>query len=201
VSIAFRVERVRDAEGNQWPQLALATFSVDIKDLFLEVTGSYFSWAYNLLVTYFQDELRRSLAEGLTHRILSNVSLLLAPLNEYIRPSAAVLLSALGVKLEHLPWAHDLEIMVEPAEDGEILSGFEVDSDTFALKAVQEDGSLAKWNQANPSFAVRVGDKIVEVNGIKSPREQLYSAIVEGDARTLKFLRQYDDADPTEAEA
>merc|ERR1711966_159207 len=52
--------------------------------------------------------------------------------------------------------------------------GIDVDScdgETLLIEAVQEGGLVHSWNEQNPGRAVRMGDRILEVNGRRGVRD------------------------------
>eukprot|EP00929_Paragymnodinium_shiwhaense_P002061 TRINITY_DN102268_c0_g1_i1.p1 TRINITY_DN102268_c0_g1~~TRINITY_DN102268_c0_g1_i1.p1 ORF type:complete len:873 (+),score=383.49 TRINITY_DN102268_c0_g1_i1:80-2698(+) len=48
-----------------------------------------------------------------------------------------------------------------------------VDSDAIVVEGVKDTGLLSEWNKDNPTEQVKVGDKIVEINGVRGSGEQM----------------------------
>merc|ERR1711957_345239 len=56
------------------------------------------------------------------------------------------------------------------------------------VSALKEEGMVSAWNRDNPSKDVRVGDRIVAVNGINGSHEQMKTEIAQAQALELTLI-------------
>mmetsp|Transcript_57681 Transcript_57681/g.163812 ORF Transcript_57681/g.163812 Transcript_57681/m.163812 type:complete len:146 (-) Transcript_57681:84-521(-) len=57
------------------------------------------------------------------------------------------------------------------------------------IHKIKEDGLMIEWNTGHPDAAVRPGDVLVEVNGVRDPPKLLYDQIAQDIKLNLVFRR------------
>merc|ERR1712083_951503 len=87
-------------------------------------------------------------------------------------------------------------VTLDKAGMGNTKLGVDVSVCTFAgdrclkVKKLRPDGLLAMWNTQNPENALKVGDVIMGVNGIRGSSEELYATIANDEILKLLIMRK-----------
>jgi len=69
--------------------------------------------------------------------------------------------------------------------------------DRIYIEDIDDDGLFAKWNEANPTKTVQVGDRILQVNG-ESSTEEVTSGLGKHPVLKIKFIREEKEDAPEE---
>uniref|UniRef100_A0A7S4PSZ6 Fungal lipase-type domain-containing protein n=1 Tax=Alexandrium monilatum TaxID=311494 RepID=A0A7S4PSZ6_9DINO len=85
IVVALAVKRA-GSDGRLHPHLSLASSSVVIEEVLIDVRESSFSWLYNTLMHLFRQTVKEFITASLQSAIAENIGTLLTPLNEYVEP-------------------------------------------------------------------------------------------------------------------
>ena len=126
ISLSFRAERRNGDDITIRPTLALSSILIEIKeDLKLNILGSWFSAAYNLIATIFADQIRDYITSTLESNLIDHMNKLINPLNQFLDKGTGTtywpeLLKVSGLKLESLPaapeWRGAERLNIKPRE-------------------------------------------------------------------------------------